>query len=190
MEAPLVRNSSKFAINFQQQPPRLVRWGFHPSSFKDLMIGVTEDGALCRLTFACGRSAKTILNEWKKAWPKTEFVADDIATARIVAWMRGKPFAMKVLMTGTSFQQSVWKQMLKIPAGKTRSYAEVAERIGNPKAVRAVGTACGANPVAIIVPCHRIVGTQGGLGGFGGGLPLKKRMLQAEGAQGLKGLVA
>ena len=83
-------------------------------------------------------------------------------------------------MTGTKFQQAVWKELQKIPLGKLTSYAEVAKRINNPKAVRAVGSACGANPVPILVPCHRVIASNGALGGFGGGLPLKKKMLTAE----------
>ena len=71
--------------------------------------------------------------------------------------------------------------MLKIPAGKVISYGELARRIRNPKAMRAVGTACGANPVPVLVPCHRIIAGNGGLGGFGGGLRMKKALLQAEG---------
>ncbi|MBW7996122.1 MAG: methylated-DNA--[protein]-cysteine S-methyltransferase [Candidatus Glassbacteria bacterium] len=83
---------------------------------------------------------------------------------------------------GTDFQKLVWMQLLKIPAGRTRTYREVALRIGRPAAVRAVGSACGANPVPIVVPCHRVVASDG-IGGFGGGLELKRRMLAAEGVK-------
>ena len=83
---------------------------------------------------------------------------------------------------GTPFQLSVWKEMLRIPAGKTRSYAEVARRIGRPKAFRAVAQACGANPVPIVVPCHRVVASGGKLGGYTGGIEKKIRLLEAEGA--------
>jgi methylated-DNA-[protein]-cysteine S-methyltransferase len=85
-------------------------------------------------------------------------------------------------MQGTDFQKSVWSQLRKIPYGETRSYSQIAEAIGRPKAVRAVGTANGSNPVAIIVPCHRVIGSSGKLTGYGGGLPLKKRLLELEGA--------
>jgi len=82
---------------------------------------------------------------------------------------------------GTAFQQLVWNALKRIRAGEVVSYGEIARRIGRPKASRAVGAACGANPLAIIVPCHRVVGSGGGLGGFGGGVELKKQLLEAEG---------
>ena len=83
---------------------------------------------------------------------------------------------------GTDFQLSVWNQLREIPYGETRSYAQIAKAIGKPKAVRAVGTANGSNPVAIVVPCHRVIGSSGKLTGYGGGLALKKRLLELEGA--------
>jgi O-6-methylguanine DNA methyltransferase len=81
----------------------------------------------------------------------------------------------------TEFQKSVWRVMLNIPTGKTKSYGEVAAAIKNPKAVRAVGTACGANPIPILVPCHRILAANHKLGGFGGGLDWKRKLLATEG---------
>jgi methylated-DNA-[protein]-cysteine S-methyltransferase len=91
-------------------------------------------------------------------------------------------FRVPLDMEGTQFQLSVWNYLTKIPYGETRSYAQVAEAIRRPKAVRAVGAANGSNPVAIIVPCHRVIGSSGKLTGYGGGLPLKKRLLELEGA--------
>jgi methylated-DNA-[protein]-cysteine S-methyltransferase len=97
-------------------------------------------------------------------------------------------FQVPLDMQGTDFQLDVWNSLVKIPFGETRSYGQVAESIGRPKAVRAVGAANGSNPVAIIVPCHRVIGSNGKLTGYGGGLPLKKRLLELEGAwtMGLK----
>jgi methylated-DNA-[protein]-cysteine S-methyltransferase len=91
-------------------------------------------------------------------------------------------FRVPLDMQGTDFQLSVWNYLVKIPYGETRSYAQVAESIGRPQAVRAVGAANGSNPVAIIVPCHRVIGSSGKLTGYGGGLPMKKRLLELEGA--------
>jgi methylated-DNA-[protein]-cysteine S-methyltransferase len=85
---------------------------------------------------------------------------------------------------GTPFQRSVWAALTTIPAGETLSYGGLAERIGKPKAVRAVGLAIGANPVAIIVPCHRVIGADGSLTGYGGGLPRKQWLLDHERAAG------
>jgi len=82
---------------------------------------------------------------------------------------------------GSEFQKRVWRQLQTIPFGEIRSYAQVAEAIGSPRAVRAVGAANGANPLAIVVPCHRVIGSSGRLVGYGGGLPLKKRLLDLEG---------
>ena len=81
----------------------------------------------------------------------------------------------------TDFQKSVWRQMLKIPAGKTKSYGEIAQAVGKPKAVRAVGGACGANPVPVLVPCHRVLAANKKLGGFSGGLDWKRKLLALEG---------
>jgi O-6-methylguanine DNA methyltransferase len=82
---------------------------------------------------------------------------------------------------GTEFQQAVWREMKKIPRGQTRTYSEIAAAIGRPNAVRAVGTACGANPLPVFIPCHRVV-ARNGLGGFGSGLPWKVLLLRMEGA--------
>jgi methylated-DNA-[protein]-cysteine S-methyltransferase len=84
------------------------------------------------------------------------------------------------LTAGTPFQQQVWAVLQRIPAGETRSYGWVAAAIGRPRAARAVGQAVGANPINIIVPCHRVVGSDGSLTGYGGGLPLKQRLLDLE----------
>ena len=83
------------------------------------------------------------------------------------------------LQTGTAFQREVWRALLGIPCGQTRTYRQIAEQIGRPRAARAVGQAVGANPLSIVVPCHRVVASDG-LGGFGGGLALKRRLLQLE----------
>ena len=88
--------------------------------------------------------------------------------------------ALPVDTTGTPFQRRVWSALRRIPAGRTRSYGDVARAIGAPRAVRAVGTANGANPIAIVVPCHRVVRTGGHLGGYGGGLERKRWLLDHE----------
>jgi len=91
-----------------------------------------------------------------------------------------KNFTAAITLHGTAFQQSVWQALLEIPHGETVSYSDIAERIGNPKAVRAVGTAIGANPMLIIVPCHRVIGKNGSLTGFRGGLEMKIQLLDLE----------
>jgi O-6-methylguanine DNA methyltransferase len=85
------------------------------------------------------------------------------------------------LAAGTVFQQKVWNALRKIASGETRSYSQIAKAIGRPKAVRAVGGACGANPIPVLIPCHRVLASGGGLGGFGGGLKWKRLLLTREG---------
>ena len=94
-----------------------------------------------------------------------------------------KEFDLPLAPEGTPFQMSVWRGLRTIPYGETISYGQLAERIGNPKAVRAVGRANGANPLPIIIPCHRVIGSDGDLTGFGGGLPIKIKLLAIEGRQ-------
>jgi methylated-DNA-[protein]-cysteine S-methyltransferase len=93
-----------------------------------------------------------------------------------------KKFDLQLSLEGTEFQQRTWRTLGEIPFGKTWSYAELATRVGSPKAVRAVGAANGRNPLPIVLPCHRVIGSNGSLTGFGGGLPTKKWLLELEGA--------
>lgn len=104
------------------------------------------------------------------------------AAAEIVEYLEGKRrrFDVAIDPYGTAFQRQVWRSLVAIPYGETRSYAEVARAVGRPRAVRAVGAANGANPLALVVPCHRVIAADGSLGGYGGGLPLKARLLAME----------
>ena len=104
------------------------------------------------------------------------------AVRQLQAYFEGRllRFDLPLDMAGTEFQRRVWRELTRIPYGQTRSYQEMAKAIGAPKAVRAVGAANGANPVVIVVPCHRVIGSSGKLVGFGGGLPLKRRLLTLE----------
>jgi len=105
-------------------------------------------------------------------------------TDRIRAYFEGELTALDELPVdpgGTTFQALVWSQLRKIPVGRTRSYAEIAQAIGRPSATRAVGAANGQNPIAVILPCHRVIGADGSLTGFGGGLDRKRWLLRHEG---------
>lgn len=95
-------------------------------------------------------------------------------------------FDLPVEPQGTAFQRAVWRRLQEIPYGETISYGQLAKRIGNPKASRAVGAANGANPIPIVIPCHRVIGANGTLTGFGGGLPIKEALLALEKNPGLK----
>ena len=97
---------------------------------------------------------------------------------------RRREFDLELELSGTDFQVAVWEALSEIPYGETVSYAELAEMVGHPNAFRAVGSANGANPIPIVLPCHRVVASGGGLGGYGGGLPLKRSLLALEGAAG------
>jgi O-6-methylguanine DNA methyltransferase len=132
-------------------------------------------------------------------WPKvgrasSRAAKKEIVPAKIRAWHRTTETALKKILAGkksklppldwtgkTEFQKSVWRQMLKISTGKTKSYGEIAAAIGKPKAVRAVGGACGVNPVPVLVPCHRVLAANKKLGGFSGGLDWKRSLLKREG---------
>lgn len=107
--------------------------------------------------------------------------------AQLRAYFAGKlrDFDLPLEAQGTAFQLRVWRELETIPFGATRSYRQIADSIGAPAAVRAVGAANGANPIPIVIPCHRVIGSSGKLVGYGGGLPLKKRLLALEGALSL-----
>lgn len=95
----------------------------------------------------------------------------------------GKPWQAPLDLQGTPFQQAVWKALQGIPAGSVWTYGQLAQHLGHPRAARAVGSACGANPVPFLVPCHRVVASNGGLGGFGLGLSVKRTLLEREGVR-------
>ena len=118
--------------------------------------------------------------------PGTHPIATE-AERQLRAYFAGqlRQFDLPLDMQGTGFQLLVWRELLRIPYGATRSYSQIAIDIGSPRAVRAVGAANGANPIPIVVPCHRVIGAGGKLVGYGGGLPLKKRLLELEGARAL-----
>ncbi len=116
-------------------------------------------------------------------WRRGAAVIEE-AQAQLDGYFAGKrrDFTLALAPAGTPFQQRVWEALTKIPYGSVASYSEIAKRIGAPDAVRAVGAANGRNPLPIVVPCHRVIGADGSLTGFGGGLPLKRRLLALEGA--------
>jgi methylated-DNA-[protein]-cysteine S-methyltransferase len=104
---------------------------------------------------------------------------------QLQAYFEGKrrKFDVPLILEGTEFQLLVWRNLQKIPYGETVSYGQLARQIGSPEAARAVGLANGSNPIPIIIPCHRVIGSNGDLTGFGGGLPVKKKLLSLESGQ-------
>jgi len=143
-------------------------------------------GKLCLLDFHNTEMRKS-LDERIKKLLNAEYIEKDDAILQLTReqldeYFEGKrkEFDIPLLMLGTEFQKSVWNGLVKIPYGKTISYLELAKNIGNIKAVRAVANANGANSIAIIVPCHRVIGSDGTLTGYTGGLALKKKFLELE----------
>lgn len=121
-----------------------------------------------------------LLKSLSTSEPASQFLAQ--AEKEITEYLAGKrkTFSVKLEIIGTTFQKQVWQQLQKIPFGKALSYKDIAEKIKNPKAVRAVGSANGKNPFCIIIPCHRVIAADGTLGGYSGGLPFKKKLLHLE----------
>lgn len=120
------------------------------------------------------------INETSDCGKNTEFT--DLIYNEIMEYLNGKrkSFDIKYQMNGTEFQKKVWKELTKIPYGETRTYKEIAVAVGNPKASRAVGMANNKNPISIIVPCHRVIGSDGKLIGYAGGLDMKRALLNLE----------
>lgn len=144
------------------------------------LLLAADDRGLCFISFSASRRAVHVQPGWKRdPAPFEETVR------QLQAYFRGelKEFTVPLAFEGTPFQQSVWKNLLAIPYGKTISYSQLADRVGQPKAVRAVGLANGQNPIPIIIPCHRVIGSNGKLTGYGGGLPIKEKLLALESKQ-------
>ena len=162
-----------------------IRWTTFDSPIGQMLIAATSKG-ICRLTFEDSEASL------KRLFPKAEVVRDDGSLKGLVEGALEaieRPLAMPDLpidVAGTAFQESVWRELRKIPAGETRSYAQIAAAIGQPGAVRAVGTANGDNHVAVLIPCHRVIRSDGTLGGYAGGLDRKRRLLDAEGIRQAK----
>ena len=122
-----------------------------------------------------------------KSRTRSELVEDSSALGELRTQLdsyfrhKRRSFEIPLDLRGTSFQVDVWKGIYEVPYGELTSYGRIAKAIGKPKAVRAVGNAVGDNPISLVVPCHRVVSSDGGIGGFGGGLPLKRKMLAHEG---------
>lgn len=162
-----------------------LRWGVHPSPFGPALVVAGPDG-LCRLAFVGEGGIEEERAEARAARPRARLVEDAAATAELAR----RAFApepddppLRLRLEGTAFELRVWRALLAIPAGETRSYGALAAAIGSPGAARAVGAACGRNPIAWLVPCHRVVAADGALGGYRWGLALKERMLAQERAR-------
>ncbi len=159
--------------------PRTIFFTVMESPAGPLLIAATEKGLRC-LHFYCGDQPKHSADE---VWVESR---EHLRTyeEQINSYFRGelREFTFPLDLVGTSFQKDCWQALLRIPYAETRTYAEIAREIGRPQAFRAVGQANHDNPIAIVVPCHRVLGANGMLTGYGGGLTTKEKLLRLEGA--------
>ncbi|HKI04387.1 MAG TPA: methylated-DNA--[protein]-cysteine S-methyltransferase [Thermoanaerobaculia bacterium] len=150
-----------------------------------LLCVVDEAGAVIRIEFARGRDSQKVTDRLRDRG--IEVIEDAVRTAEVRRQLEEyfagerQEFDLELIPEGTPFERTVWEELRKIPFGETRSYGEIAHALGRPGAARAVGRANGANPIPIVVPCHRVIGADGSLTGFGGGLDAKSRLLELEG---------
>ena len=153
------------------------------TSAGEFVAGYSGNG-LAELTFpkvgrlAARTTKEDVVPAGIRAWHRTT----EVALKRILSGREPKTFP-PLDLTGTPFQKSVWQALRKISIGKTKSYGDIARAIGRPAAVRAVGGACGANPVPVLIPCHRVLAANGKIGGFSGGLDWKRALLAREGVR-------
>ena len=158
---------------------------YYKTPYSEFILG-SYDGKLCILDYRYRTKRESVDKRLQKAL-NAEYIEKDsdilVQTRKeLDEYFRGerKKFDIPLLMLGSEFQKSVWKALLLIPYGQTASYLKLSKAIGNEKAVRAVANANGANAISIIIPCHRIIGSDGKLTGYAGGLPLKKKLLELE----------
>jgi AraC family transcriptional regulator of adaptative response/methylated-DNA-[protein]-cysteine methyltransferase len=159
-----------------------IYWGWFASQFGPGLVMGTSRG-ICGLAFSAEAGPDTAMADLKSRWPKATFVENpaflqDWATAAL-----GMTGETQLHMIGAPFQLKVWEALLTIPSGHVTTYSELAQSIGSPNAVRAVGTAVGRNPVSWLIPCHRALRKSGALGGYHWGLPVKRAMLAWESAR-------
>jgi AraC family transcriptional regulator of adaptative response/methylated-DNA-[protein]-cysteine methyltransferase len=167
------------------KPNPLIRYTLTDCALGRLLIAWTDRG-VC--TIKLGDSDRTLEAELRRQHARGQVDKED---CRSCPWVnevknhlegRQKKLDVPVDLHGTPFQRQVWNELRRIPYGQTRTYRDIAVAVGKPNAARAVGQACGCNPVALIIPCHRVVASGGGLGGFGWGLDRKRFLLERESA--------
>ena len=159
-----------------------IRWAVAQTSLGPMLVAATEKG-ICRLSF--DENADELTRRFPRATihPGDAAMADLVAGAVQAVEQPGRMATLPLDVAGTAFQQAVWAELMKIPPGETRSYAQIAAAVGRPAAVRAAGSANGANNVAVLIPCHRVVRTDGTLGGYAYGLERKAKLLEREASQ-------
>ena len=158
-----------------------MRYGFHPSPFGLALVMATDRG-LAGLAFGDAGEEQKAMADMTSRWPKATYVEDREGTGAIAQrifdpkqWRAERP--LRVILIGTDFQVRIWETLLSIPMGRAVTYSDIATKIRNPSACRAVGAAVGRNPISFVVPCHRVVGKSGALTGYHWGITRKRAML-------------
>ncbi|BBU58977.1 MULTISPECIES: methylated-DNA--[protein]-cysteine S-methyltransferase [Mameliella] len=161
-----------------------IYWGWFESPFGPALVMGTDKG-ICGIAFSAETTEAEAMEDMLARWPRADFVEDPM---RLRPWALAA-FGVKadgpvpLYLIGAPFQIKVWEALLQIPSGHVTTYSEIAEAIEHPKAVRAVGTAVGRNPISYLIPCHRALRKSGGLGGYHWGLPVKRAILAWEAAR-------
>jgi len=163
-----------------------IDYGFHPTPFGDCLIAVTERG-ICALRFV-DTERRQVLDELRNEWAESDLTENAERTAPLITRIFAAPgmeqgAPLRLLLKGTNFQLKVWQALLKIPEGRVASYGALARALGHPQAHRAVGSAVGRNPLAYLIPCHRVLRANGELGGYRWGTTRKRAILAREAAR-------
>jgi AraC family transcriptional regulator of adaptative response/methylated-DNA-[protein]-cysteine methyltransferase len=163
-----------------------IYWGWFESPFGPSLVMGTKKG-ICGIGFAAEMGMEAAMQDLVSRWPKADFVEDPMMLRPWVLQAfgagEGGLDTAPLFLIGAPFQIKVWEALLAIPSGQVTTYSEIAQAIGSPRAVRAVGTAVGRNPISWLIPCHRALRKSGGLGGYHWGLPMKRAMLAYEAAR-------
>lgn len=165
-----------------------IAYGIHPTPFGEVLVATTPRG-ICRMGFIAATPEEDILAQLAADWPRSTLRHQPDATRYAVEALfeakqnDGTPKKLPLHVSGTNFQMNVWRALLMIPDGQLASYSHIAQALGTPKSSRAVGNAVGANPVALWIPCHRVIQQSGALGGYRWGLDVKRKVQAWEAAQ-------
>jgi methylated-DNA-[protein]-cysteine S-methyltransferase len=159
-------------LSMQKKPPEHVTWDIVSSPAGKLVAGWNDKGEICRVSYLKRQIAKAVVADWSRLWKSTRFTKGKVI---------GDISEKDVALIGTKFQQTVLRAVTEIPAGKVTTFAKLARRIGKPKASRAVGAACRGNPLRYLIPCYRVLGSDGSLRDSASGFDVQKKLLKAEG---------
>lgn len=161
----------------------VVEYSITEDDFASILVATTERGVCAVLL---GDTAAELLADLQQRWPKAQLISNEPGLApllnNIIEFLAKPltPFNFPLDIQGSAFQKSVWAVLQSIPVGATLSYSEIAERLNSPKAVRAVANACAANPLALLIPCHRVLRADGGISGYRWGVARKRALLAKE----------